>query len=264
MSEDPTSGPGRIILVGGGVRSGKSAFALARARRWARAACSSPPAQALDVEMAERIAAHVRTRGADFRTVEEPLALPEALRARRWRQRDADVVVVDCLTLWLSNLLLRGDPTARSPRRSTRSPRRWRAGAFHAIVVTNEVGLGIVPEAPLGRAFRDVPGARTSAWPRGRRDLPGDPGDDPAAAPRAARRRASRSRKGARIMSLLEATCARIREPDSHVAVEMQRLLDDKTKPRGSLGRLEELACQIAAIRGDVARPPSRRARRSW
>ncbi len=54
-------------------------------------------------------------------------------------------------------------------------------------------------------------------------------------------------------MSLLEATCARIREPDTHIAVEMQRLLDDKTKPRGSLGRLEEIACQVAAIRGDVA-----------
>ena len=55
-------------------------------------------------------------------------------------------------------------------------------------------------------------------------------------------------------MSLLEATCARIREPDTHAAVEMQRLLDDKTEPRGSLGRLEEIACQVAAIRGDVAR----------
>lgn len=55
-------------------------------------------------------------------------------------------------------------------------------------------------------------------------------------------------------MSLLEATCARIREPDTQIAVEMQRLLDDKTKPRGSLGRLEEIACQVAAIRGDVAR----------
>ena len=59
-------------------------------------------------------------------------------------------------------------------------------------------------------------------------------------------------------MSLLEATCARIREPDTRIAVEMQRLLDDKTKPRGSLGRLEELACQVAAIRGEpsAAEPP--------
>ena len=61
-------------------------------------------------------------------------------------------------------------------------------------------------------------------------------------------------------MSLLEATCARIREPDAHIAVEMQRLLDDKTKPRGSLGRLEEIACQVAAIRGSLSAEPPRKA----
>ena len=61
-------------------------------------------------------------------------------------------------------------------------------------------------------------------------------------------------------MSLLEATCARIREPDTRIAVEMQRRLDDKTKPRGSLGRLEELACQIAAIRGSLDAEPPRKA----
>ena len=61
-------------------------------------------------------------------------------------------------------------------------------------------------------------------------------------------------------MSLLEATCARIREPDTHIAVEMQRLLDDKTKPHGSLGRLEEIACQMAAIRGTLTVEPLRKA----
>ena len=61
-------------------------------------------------------------------------------------------------------------------------------------------------------------------------------------------------------MSLLEATCARIREPDTRIAVEMQRRLDDKTKPRGSLGRLEEIACQVAAIRGSLDAVPPRKA----
>ena len=61
-------------------------------------------------------------------------------------------------------------------------------------------------------------------------------------------------------MSLLEATCARIHEPDTRIAVEMQRRLDDKTKPRGSLGRLEELACQVAAIRGTLTAQPPRKA----
>src|SRR5262249_4193041 len=106
MSDDPTSGPARIILVGGGARSGKSRFALARARQLGARRVFVATGQALDAEMAERIAAHARTRGQDFRTVEEPLALPEALSALGG---DADVVVVDCLTLWLSNLVCRGD-----------------------------------------------------------------------------------------------------------------------------------------------------------
>ena len=79
MSEDPTSGPGHIVLVGGGARSGKSPFALARARRLGERRVFLATAEAFDDEMAERIAAHRATRGADFRTVEEPLALPGAI-----------------------------------------------------------------------------------------------------------------------------------------------------------------------------------------
>ena len=116
MSDDPTSGPARIILVGGGARSGKSRFALARARRLGARRVFVATGQALDAEMAERIALHVRTRGDDFRTVEEPLALPEALISLggggRASDASADVVVVDCLTLWLSNLICRGDSEA--------------------------------------------------------------------------------------------------------------------------------------------------------
>lgn len=169
MSENPTSGPGRIILVGGGARSGKSRFALGRARRLGARRVFVATGQALDAEMAERIATHVRTRGADFRTVEEPLALPEALVALGGggdATSSADVVVVDCLTLWLSNLVCKGDSEGASIERlaalcdeqvdalaAALARRR-----FHAIVVTNEVGLGIVPEAPLGRVFRDVAG----------------------------------------------------------------------------------------------------------
>jgi len=129
-------------------------------------------AQALDGEMTERIAAHVRTRGADFRTIEEPLALPEALDAID----GADVVVVDCLTLWLSNLLGRGDAEAQVGERVEALCAALGRRRFHALVITNEVGLGIVPEAPLGRLFRDVAGARTSGWRPSRRDSPGDPG----------------------------------------------------------------------------------------
>jgi adenosylcobinamide kinase/adenosylcobinamide-phosphate guanylyltransferase len=162
MSDDPSSGPARIILVGGGARSGKSRFALARARRLGARRAFVATGQGLDGEMAERIAAHVRTRGADFRTVEEPLALAEALitlgGGDRASDSSADVVVIDCLTLWLSNLVCRGDDEGGVAEQVEALCAALARRRFHAIVVTNEVGLGIVPEAPLGRLFRDVAG----------------------------------------------------------------------------------------------------------
>ena len=112
--------------------------------------------------MAERIAVHVRTRGDDFRTVEEPLALPEALvtlgGGERASDASPDVVVVDCLTLWLSNLICRGDSEAVVAEQVDALGAALARRRFHAIVVSNEVGLGIVPEAPLARLFRDVVG----------------------------------------------------------------------------------------------------------
>ncbi len=100
---------GRIILIGGGVRSGKSAFALSLARTLGTRRAFVATAQGLDDEMRARIAAHARERGADFATIEAPLHLPAALR----ELDGMDVVVVDCLTIWLSNLLLRGDDSDR-------------------------------------------------------------------------------------------------------------------------------------------------------
>jgi adenosylcobinamide kinase/adenosylcobinamide-phosphate guanylyltransferase len=162
MIDDPTSGPARIILVGGGARSGKSRFALARARQLGTRRVFVATGQALDAEMAERIALHVRTRGDDFRTIEEPLALPEALiglgGGEHASEAGADVVVVDCLTLWLSNLICRGDSEAVVAEQVDALGAALARRRFHAIVVSNEVGLGIVPEAPLARLFRDVVG----------------------------------------------------------------------------------------------------------
>jgi adenosylcobinamide kinase/adenosylcobinamide-phosphate guanylyltransferase len=162
MSDDSISGPARIVLVGGGARSGKSRFALARARRLGARRVFVATGQALDAEMAERIAVHARTRGDDFRTVEEPLALPEALISlgggERASDAGADVVVVDCLTLWLSNLICRGDSEAVVAEQVDALGAALARRRFHAIVVSNEVGLGIVPEAPLARLFRDVVG----------------------------------------------------------------------------------------------------------
>jgi adenosylcobinamide kinase / adenosylcobinamide-phosphate guanylyltransferase len=144
----------QIILVGGGTRCGKSDLALALARRLGRRRLFLATAQAGDDEMRQRILRHRRTRGDDFRTLEEPLAVPELLR----QPPDDDVVVLDCLTLWLSNLLLDGREPAEVLRRVEALADVLRRRPAHAVVVTSEVGLGLVPETPLGRTFRDVAG----------------------------------------------------------------------------------------------------------
>ncbi len=143
-----------LILIGGGVRSGKSAFALGLARRMGPRRLYLATAEAGDEEMADRIRRHQKEREADFRTLEVPLELAEAVDSIR----DADVLVVDCLTLWLSNLLLRGDSQDSIQGQVERLIETLRGKTFHAILITNEVGMGIVPESALGRSFRDLSG----------------------------------------------------------------------------------------------------------
>ena len=143
-----------ILLIGGGARSGKSAFALARARRLGPRRLFLATAQPGDAEMRDRIRLHQSTRGPDFRTVEEAHAVPEILA----RITDADVIVLDCLTLWLSNLLLEGMEPSAILRRVDALATALRRQPAHTVLVTNEVGLGLVPETPLGRVFRDVAG----------------------------------------------------------------------------------------------------------
>ena len=140
-------------LVLGGARSGKSAFAQKAAETTAGAGRATMIAtgQAFDDEMAERIARHQVDRGESWITVEAPIDLPEAVSAL---PADA-VAVVDCLTLWLSNLMLNDldvevAATALVEAVATCPARLW--------LVSNEVGLGLVPETPLGRRFRDEAG----------------------------------------------------------------------------------------------------------
>lgn len=142
-----------IVLVGGGVRSGKSAFALHLARGLGARRVFVATAQAFDREMEERIAAHRAERAGAFLTVEEPLDLAGALE-----RADGDVVVVDCLTLWISNLLLRGDGAAAVAAQVEAVAAVLARRRVHAVLVTNEVGMGVVPESALGRAFRDAAG----------------------------------------------------------------------------------------------------------
>jgi adenosylcobinamide kinase/adenosylcobinamide-phosphate guanylyltransferase len=145
---------GRIILVGGGVRSGKSAFALSIAKRLGERRLFVATAEALDDEMRARIAVHARERGTSFATLEVPIELPEALAL----VADRDVVVIDCLTLWLANLLLRGDAQPRILSQVEALADTLRHRRFHSVMVSNEVGMGVVPESALGRAFRDLVG----------------------------------------------------------------------------------------------------------
>lgn len=146
--------PRQIILIGGGTRSGKSTFALSLARRLGPRRLFLATGQAFDDEMRARIDLHRRTRGEDFDTVEEPLAVPEALR----RATGYDVVVLDCLTLWLSNLLLEGKDAGAIERHVYDLEMALSLRAVHCVIVTNEVGMGVVPESVLGRVFRDVTG----------------------------------------------------------------------------------------------------------
>jgi adenosylcobinamide kinase/adenosylcobinamide-phosphate guanylyltransferase len=140
-----------IVLVGGGVRSGKSSFALARAEALGARRVFVATAEAGDGEMSDRIARHQAERGDRFRTVEAPVDLAGALRSI-----EADVVLIDCITLWLSNLLVRDTP--RIDQRIDELTDTLSRLPMHAVVVTNEVGMGVVPPSPLGRAFRDLAG----------------------------------------------------------------------------------------------------------
>ena len=145
----------RLVLVGGGVRCGKSAFALARACQLGERRLFIATAQAFDDEMQRRIDDHRLERGALFETLEEPLALAEAVRAHTGR---VDVIVIDCLTLWLSNLLMHDEHGLEIEARVAGLADALRARQSHVIVVTNEVGMGVVPESALGRRFRDCSG----------------------------------------------------------------------------------------------------------
>jgi adenosylcobinamide kinase/adenosylcobinamide-phosphate guanylyltransferase len=142
----------RLTLVLGGARSGKSRHA----ERLVEAAASSgtycATAEAGDAEMAARIAAHRARRGAFWRTVEAPLALTGTIAAEAAPDRP---LLIDCLTLFLSNLML-AEKALDDEFMNLRMALRDAAGPI--VLVANEVGLGLVPQTPLGRDFRDAAG----------------------------------------------------------------------------------------------------------
>jgi adenosylcobinamide kinase/adenosylcobinamide-phosphate guanylyltransferase len=155
----------RTVLVLGGVRAGKSAFAVARARAIGGRVVFVATAEASDAEMAARILRHQAERPPDWRTLEIPVELPATLAAL---EGAADVVIVDCLNLWVANLL------EKRPELSDADLLAEAAGleaaiarvAFALIVVSNEVGWGVHPETALGRRFRDALGLVNQAAAR--------------------------------------------------------------------------------------------------
>ena len=145
----------KIILITGGCRSGKSRFALDYANQHFSKRLYLATSEALDEEMTERIAHHKNTRGPEWQTIEEPV---EVVNKIRQYGDKTDVILLDCITLWLSNLLMRQKKDSEIMKEIGGLIHTVREVQTSLIIVSNEVGLGIVPADPLSRRFRDLSG----------------------------------------------------------------------------------------------------------
>lgn len=146
----------KITLVIGGCRSGKSSFALEEANQIKGdqklfLATSVPR----DPEMHKRVAKHQAERGEDWQTIEEPVDIHKIIETR---SGNADVILVDCLTLWTSNLMAREEGESTVMEYTQKLVSALEASQCPVFLVANEVGTGIVPENALARQFRDLAG----------------------------------------------------------------------------------------------------------
>lgn len=154
---DATRSEARTTLVLGGAASGKSAYAENLVLRLSRRPVYIATAQAFDAEMSEKIDAHRARRGDGWITVEEPLDLGRAIAEA---DSAAAAILIDCLTLWLSNLMAADRDVDAATADLIRSMERARG---RLVLVANEVGLGIVPDNSMARSFRNLHGALNQA-----------------------------------------------------------------------------------------------------
>lgn len=146
----------RYIFVTGGARSGKTSFAIERAEAISgrRVYLATAPSDGSDDEMRSRIDRHRAERDSSWVTIEEPIDLSGRLPSAN----DAGVILIDCLTLWVSNLMARGMADADILGEASLLGEKCAGSKVPVITVTNEVGWGIVPQNGLARRFRDVAG----------------------------------------------------------------------------------------------------------
>lgn len=149
-----------VVLLLGGVRSGKSRLAVELAARTSAPVTMIATAQARDADMTSRIARHRAERPSDWTTVEERVDVSAAVD----HVPDDQTVVLDCLTLWVSNLMERelSDEAIAERAREAAELAARRSGLV--VVVTNEVGSGVIPESPLGRRFSEMLGRVNGIW----------------------------------------------------------------------------------------------------
>jgi adenosylcobinamide kinase/adenosylcobinamide-phosphate guanylyltransferase len=145
----------RLIFVTGGCRSGKSHFALDYANRHFSKKLYLATCEVLDEEMALRVADHKKLRGPEWKTIEEPINVVGKISQYEGK---VEVILLDCMTLWLSNLLLKVNEDLKVIDEVNRLVNSVKQGQISMILVSNEVGMGIVPSEPLGRRFRDFLG----------------------------------------------------------------------------------------------------------
>ncbi len=143
------------ILVLGGCRSGKSAHALQLAQGMGASRVFVATCVPQDDEMQDRVDRHRRERGNTWSTLEVPLELADAIRIH---SASSEVILVDCLTLWLSNLLMETQDVRRIRQRIDGLAEAVKAAPSAVVLVSNEVGAGIVPENRLARCYRDLAG----------------------------------------------------------------------------------------------------------